>query len=47
MTVTPDVVRERGLSPAPPMPHPERVVDPLLGGTDGIPLFKSLIETLT
>ena len=29
------------------MPHPERVVDPLLGGTDGIPLFKSLIETLS
>ena len=28
------------------MPHPERVVDPLLGGTDGIALFKSLIETL-
>ena len=29
------------------MPHPERVVDPLLGGTDGVPLFKSLIEALT
>ncbi len=29
------------------MPHPERVVDPLLGGTDGIPLFKSLIEALS
>jgi phosphoribosylformylglycinamidine synthase len=29
------------------MPHPERVCDPLLGGTDGIPLFKSLIETLS
>jgi phosphoribosylformylglycinamidine synthase I len=28
------------------MPHPERVVDPLLGGTDGTALFKSLIETL-
>ena len=29
------------------MPHPERVVDPLLGGTDGAALFKSLIETLS
>jgi phosphoribosylformylglycinamidine synthase subunit PurQ / glutaminase len=29
------------------MPHPERVCDPLLGGTDGTPLFKSLIETLS
>jgi len=29
------------------MPHPERVVDPLLGGTDGIALFKGLIETLS
>jgi phosphoribosylformylglycinamidine synthase len=29
------------------MPHPERVCDPLLGGTDGIGLFKSLIETLS
>ncbi len=29
------------------MPHPERVVDPLLGGTDGVALFKSLIETLS
>jgi len=28
------------------MPHPERVVDPLLGGTDGIALFQSLIEAL-
>jgi phosphoribosylformylglycinamidine synthase len=28
------------------MPHPERVVDPLLGGTDGQAMFKSLIETL-
>ena len=28
------------------MPHPERMTDPLLGGTDGIPLFKSLIESL-
>ena len=29
------------------MPHPERVVDPLLGGTDGIALFQSLIEALS
>ena len=29
------------------MPHPERVVDPLLGGTDGRALFQSLIETLS
>jgi phosphoribosylformylglycinamidine synthase len=28
------------------MPHPERVVDPLLGGEDGQALFRSLIETL-
>jgi phosphoribosylformylglycinamidine synthase subunit PurQ / glutaminase len=29
------------------MPHPERVCDSLLGGTDGVALFKSLIETLS
>jgi phosphoribosylformylglycinamidine synthase len=29
------------------MPHPERVVDPLNGGTDGRGLFQSLIETLS
>ncbi len=29
------------------MPHPERVVDPLLGGEDGKALFESLIETLS
>ena len=29
------------------MPHPERVCDELLGGTDGRPLFQSLIETLS
>lgn len=29
------------------MPHPERVCDPLLGGTDGIALFQSLIEALS
>ena len=29
------------------MPHPERGVDDALGGTDGLPLFKSLIEALS
>ena len=29
------------------MPHPERVVDPALGGTDGRALFQSLIEALS
>ena len=29
------------------MPHPERVCDPLLGGTDGGALFESLIEALS
>ena len=29
------------------MPHPERVVDPLLGGTDGRRVFESLIEALS
>jgi phosphoribosylformylglycinamidine synthase I len=28
------------------MPHPERLADPLLGGTDGLPLFESLAATL-
>jgi phosphoribosylformylglycinamidine synthase len=28
------------------MPHPERVVDPLLGGTDGRALFEGLLEGL-
>ncbi|GAA0551030.1 phosphoribosylformylglycinamidine synthase [Rhizomicrobium palustre] len=28
------------------MPHPERVCDPLLGGTDGKALFEGLLETL-
>lgn len=28
------------------MPHPERVVDPLLGGTDGLAMFQGLIEAL-
>jgi phosphoribosylformylglycinamidine synthase len=26
------------------MPHPENFVDPALGGTDGLPLFQSLVE---
>ena len=29
------------------MPHPERVVDPLLGGTDGRKMFESLLEALS
>ena len=29
------------------MPHPERVVDETLGGTDGRGLFQSLIEALS
>ena len=28
------------------MPHPERAIDPLHGGTDGIGLFKSIIESI-
>lgn len=28
------------------MPHPEDLVDPLMGGTDGLPLFESLAESL-
>ena len=28
------------------MPHPERVCDPLLGGTDGRGMFESLLESL-
>ena len=27
------------------MPHPEDLIDPLLGGTDGRPLFESLLES--
>ena len=26
------------------MPHPERAVEKILGGTDGLPLFKSLLK---
>ncbi len=29
------------------MPHPERVVESLLGGTDGLPLFHSIIRHLS
>lgn len=29
------------------MPHPERLADPQLGGTDGKPLFESLVEALS
>lgn len=28
------------------MPHPERLADPLLGGTDGCKLFQSIVRTL-
>jgi phosphoribosylformylglycinamidine synthase I len=28
------------------MPHPERLADPALGGTDGKPMFASLVEAL-
>ena len=28
------------------MPHPERAIEPLLGGSDGRPMFKSLLEAL-
>jgi len=28
------------------MPHPERLVDPLLGGTDGKPMFDGLVQSL-
>jgi phosphoribosylformylglycinamidine synthase I len=28
------------------MPHPERVIDPLLGGIDGLALFESAVATL-
>ena len=28
------------------MPHPERAIEPLLGGSDGRPLFRSLLEAL-
>ena len=28
------------------MPHPEDLVDPLMGGIDGLPMFQSLAERL-
>ncbi|HEV7263381.1 MAG TPA: phosphoribosylformylglycinamidine synthase subunit PurQ [Falsiroseomonas sp.] len=28
------------------MPHPEDLVDPLMGGSDGLPMFTSLVETV-
>lgn len=28
------------------MPHPEDLIDPLMGGTDGLPLFESMVEAL-
>ena len=28
------------------MPHPERLIDPALGGIEGLPLFHSLLNTL-
>jgi phosphoribosylformylglycinamidine synthase len=28
------------------MPHPERAIDPAHGGTDGRPLFESVIAAL-
>ena len=28
------------------MPHPEDLVDPLMGGTDGLPLFQGMVEAL-
>ena len=28
------------------MPHPEDLVDPLMGGTDGLPLFQGMVKAL-
>jgi phosphoribosylformylglycinamidine (FGAM) synthase-like amidotransferase family enzyme len=28
------------------MPHPERLADPVLSGTDGARMFSSMVETL-
>jgi phosphoribosylformylglycinamidine synthase len=28
------------------MPHPERLFEPMLGGSDGRPMFRSLLESL-
>jgi phosphoribosylformylglycinamidine synthase subunit PurQ / glutaminase len=27
------------------MPHPENLIEDLVGGTDGLPLFESLVES--
>jgi phosphoribosylformylglycinamidine synthase I len=29
------------------MPHPEDLIDPVIGGTDGLPLFAGIVEALT
>jgi phosphoribosylformylglycinamidine (FGAM) synthase-like amidotransferase family enzyme len=29
------------------MPHPENAIEPLQGSSDGIPLFKSMVEALS
>jgi len=28
------------------MPHPERLADPVLGGTDGTKMFRGLVESI-
>ncbi|MEJ0063527.1 MAG: phosphoribosylformylglycinamidine synthase subunit PurQ [Alphaproteobacteria bacterium] len=40
------IVNERG-NVMGMMPHPERVIEPLHGNTDGMNLFKSLVESLS
>ncbi|WP_243027465.1 phosphoribosylformylglycinamidine synthase subunit PurQ [Thermus albus] len=40
------IVNERG-NVLGMMPHPERAVDEVLGGTDGLPLFLGLLEEVT
>jgi phosphoribosylformylglycinamidine synthase subunit PurQ / glutaminase len=39
------IVNERG-NVLGMMPHPERAADPMLGSTEGLPLFQSLIEAI-
>jgi phosphoribosylformylglycinamidine synthase len=29
------------------MPHPEHAVEPMLGGTDGLKIFQSIVESLS
>jgi len=29
------------------MPHPERLIEPALGGSDGRPMFEGLLEALS